>query len=133
MRYLTLEQVVRLSERESETPGLIRDRAMLESAVAQPRQSAGGADAYPDVFTKAAALMRSIAQNQPFMNGNKRTAFLAGYTFLALNGWFLEADDVSIVHLLIDVAIQHYDISQIAEHLKKWATPVPDLDDEDQR
>ncbi len=57
-------------------PGL-RDRGLLESAVAMPRASAGGEFAHPDVFAMAAAYAFHTAQNQPFVDGNKRTGLLA--------------------------------------------------------
>jgi death-on-curing protein len=49
-------------------------------------QSAFGEDAYPTIFLKAAALMQSLAENQSFIDGNKRIAWFAGKAFLALNG-----------------------------------------------
>ena len=67
-------------------PG-IRDPDGLEAAVYRPQR---GYD--PDLIAEAAALWESLSQNHPFIDGNKRTAFAAAYTFLAINGVVLTAD-----------------------------------------
>ena len=64
----------------------IRDLSALESAIAQPKMSAGGEDAYPTIEQKAAALCFSLAGNHPFVDGNKRIAHAAMEVFLLLNG-----------------------------------------------
>ena len=65
----------------------IRDRELLEAALFQPQT-----DYYADIIEEAAALWESLAQNHPFIDGNKRTAFAVMYTFLAINGTRLTAD-----------------------------------------
>jgi death-on-curing protein len=67
------------------SPG-IRDRGLLESDVAMPRASAGGEFAHLDLFAMAADYAFHIAQDQPFVDGNKRTGLLAAIVFLDLNG-----------------------------------------------
>ena len=64
----------------------IRDAGLLESAALRPQSTAFGADAYPDVFAKAAALLHSIVRNHPLVDGNKRLGWVAAKTFLILNG-----------------------------------------------
>lgn len=64
---------------------LVRDLGLLESALARPRASAFGEDAYPDLLTKAAALLESSARNHALIDGNKRLAWVAMRLFLALN------------------------------------------------
>ena len=66
-------------------PG-VADYGLLDSAVARPASTVFGLDAYPDLFTKAAALMQSIARNHALIDGNKRTAWAAAWTFLTVNG-----------------------------------------------
>jgi death-on-curing protein len=66
--------------------GELRDRGLLESAVARPFQSAFGEDAYPSIHEKAAALFHSLIANHPFSDGNKRTAVLALADFILANG-----------------------------------------------
>jgi death-on-curing protein len=65
----------------------VRDPGQLEAALYRPQTGF-----YTDLIEEAAALWESLAQNHPFIDGNKRTAFAATYTFLAINGWRLVAD-----------------------------------------
>ncbi len=67
------------------SPGL-RDRGMLESAVATPQTTVFGDLAHPTLAKMAAALAYSLAQNHPFVDGNKRAACTAALIFLELNG-----------------------------------------------
>jgi death-on-curing protein len=85
VRYLTLGEVVELHRRIVSLTGgatAVRDLPALESAVAQPRITAGGVEAYPTVGAKAAALGFSLIQNHPFVDGNKRVGHAAMATFL---------------------------------------------------
>jgi death-on-curing protein len=81
MRYLTASDVVEFIEAEV-GPELLADFGLLESAVLRPQTSVFGADAYPDIHTKAGALMHSLVRNHPFIDGNKRTAVLAVIVWL---------------------------------------------------
>ncbi|MCJ7584226.1 MAG: type II toxin-antitoxin system death-on-curing family toxin [Anaerolineales bacterium] len=69
----------------------VRDLAMLESAVARPQTTFGGKDLYPDLFTKVAALLDSLINDHPFVDGNKRTGITAAALFLRRNGYRLKA------------------------------------------
>ncbi len=69
----------------------IRDQGLLESALDRPRNLAAYGDS-PGIFDLAAAYCVGIVKNHPFIDGNKRTAFAAAYTFLAINGAQLTAD-----------------------------------------
>lgn len=73
-------------ERYGGSPG-VRDLGLLESALFRPQTGY-----YADLIEEAAALWESISQNHPFIDGNKRTAFAAAYTFLAINGARFSAD-----------------------------------------
>jgi death-on-curing protein len=87
----------------------IRDRGLLESAVAMPRASAGGKFAHEDLFAMAAAYAFHIAQNQPFVDGNKRTGLLAAVVFLDLNGIVI-ADSAGVLYdAMIAVAERRLD------------------------
>src|SRR5687767_14564148 len=94
MRYLALAELVELHRRLLEAtggaPGL-RDLAALESAVAQPKAAFAGADLYPILVEKAAALCFSLVENHPFVDGNKRLGHAAMETFLILNVAELDA------------------------------------------
>ena len=89
MIFLTLDQVLALQRiLIDETGGShgIRDKGAVESAVAQPQMSFGGADLYPTLIEKSAALCFSLIQNHPFIDGNKRIGLAAMAAFLRANG-----------------------------------------------
>lgn len=84
-RYLTPQQVLFIHARLIATTGGehgVRDVGLLASAVARPQATFDGADLYPDLSEKAAALMDSLTRNHPFVDGNKRTAIAAAALFL---------------------------------------------------
>lgn len=87
--YLTLQEVVELHNRViglyGGMPG-IRDRGRLESSLAQPMTAVFGSERFPTLPAKAAAYCFFIVRNHPFLDGNKRTGFLAGLHFLLVNG-----------------------------------------------
>ena len=88
--FLTVEEVVALHHEQIERYGGlggVRDKALLESAVAAPRSSFEGELLHESVFHAAAAYAFHLAQNQPFLDGNKRTALAAALVFLDLNGY----------------------------------------------
>ena len=70
----------------------VGDYGLLDAAVARPRATAFGVDAYPDLFSKAAALLQSLARNHALIDGNKRTAWASAWTYLYLNGIELPDD-----------------------------------------
>ncbi|NUT19800.1 MAG: death-on-curing protein [Hamadaea sp.] len=86
MDYLTVEDLVVLAETVLQRAPVIRDPGLLASAAARPSAVVFGQTAYPTLFGKAAALLLSISQNQALLDGNKRLAWAAAVTFLALNG-----------------------------------------------
>ena len=86
VEYLELEDVVALAAILFGDPPPIRDIGLLGSAVARPRTSAFGEDAYPDILTKAAALLQSIVNNHALIDGNKRLGWLSTAVFLEVNG-----------------------------------------------
>ena len=90
MRYLTAGEVVAINEAEI-GPDLLADFGLLESAVLRSQQTVFGQDAYPDINSKAAALLHSLVRNHPFIDGNKRTAVVALLVFYGLNGLWLDA------------------------------------------
>ena len=105
--YLTVEIVhsfhVRALKEHGGIAGL-RSEELLESAVFQPQQSAFGEDAYPTIASKAAAYGFFLAQNQPFLDGNKRTAAASLLAFLYLNGYALNQTDDQICEAFIGLA-----------------------------
>jgi death-on-curing protein len=121
-RYLTVEQALRIARAAVGGPVDVRDVGLLESAVHRPRASVLGQDAYSDLFTKAAALLHSLAGNHPLADGNKRLAWLATYVFLAKNGILLDADDDAAYGFVIAVADGTIDdVGEIAAALASFA------------
>jgi death-on-curing protein len=107
MRYLTLAEVLHIHEGVlAQAGGLfgIRDLSALESALSQPKASAGGADAYPSLVEKAAALCYSLCSNHPFVDGNKRVAHAAMEIFLLLNGREIVASVDEQERLMLGIA-----------------------------
>ena len=98
-----------------------RSPELFESAVYAPQASFGGEYLHADVFEQAAALLRSLAENQPLVDGNKRTAWLAAVTFIEINGWSVEASVDDALDLMVRLAEKHVDLPQIAEWLRQRA------------
>jgi death-on-curing protein len=103
-RYLTVEQTLRIARLAIGGPVDVRDIGMLEAAVRRPQASVLGHDAYPDLLTKAAALLHSLARNHALVDGNKRLAWLAIYVFCAKNGLELDPSDDDAYDLVVAVA-----------------------------
>jgi death-on-curing protein len=82
----------------------IRDEGLLESALAQPQVSFGGEYMHEDIFEMASAYGFHICKNHPFFDGNKRTALVAMYTFLYVNGYRLQADKKALYAVMVDIA-----------------------------
>jgi death-on-curing protein len=102
--YVTVDQALRIATRATGSPVEVRDLGLLHAALERPRASAFGADAYPELLTKAAALLHSLARNHPLVDGNKRLAWLATYVFCAKNGLELDPDDDAAYALVVAVA-----------------------------
>lgn len=105
--YLSVEQVLYVHEVQLQHYGGglgLRDRGPLEAAVARPAMTFGGEDLYPDVITKAAALMHSLVKNHPFVDGNKRVGAHSALIFLTMNGWDVITTDEEIVEITLGVA-----------------------------
>ena len=84
--YLTVEDLIVSAETVLQQAPVIRDPGLLAAAAARPSAVVFGQTAYPTLFGKAAALLFSICQNHALLDGNKRLAWAAAVTFLALNG-----------------------------------------------
>ena len=102
----------------------VRDAGLLSSALARPKNLAEYAQ--PSVFDLAAAYAAGIARNHPFVDGNKRTAFLAAYIFLALNGWELDAPEANAAAAVLELAAGKIDESQFSAWLKENSVKVPE-------
>lgn len=121
-RHLTVEQALRIARAAAGGPVEVRDVGLLESALHRPRATVLGQDAYPDLFTKAAALMHSLARYHALVDGNKRLAWLATFVFCAKNGVELRPDDDAAYDLVIAVASGALDeVEAIAVVLESFA------------
>jgi death on curing protein len=121
-RYLTVEQALRIARAAVGGPIEVRDVGLLESAIHRPRASVLGQDAYPDLVTKAGALLHSLAGNHPLVDGNKRLAWLATWVFIAKNGTVLDPDDDAAYDLVVNVAAGAIDdVDAIAAVLASFA------------
>ena len=119
VEFLDLDDLVDLAARVLGEPPAIRDVGLLGSAAARPQTSAFGADAYPDLWTKAAALLQSIVKNHPLVDGNKRLGWVATAVFLRLNGVPAEqADNDAIYEFVMSVAAGDDDVDAIATALR---------------
>jgi death-on-curing protein len=122
MIYLTAEQVLFIHARLiAETGGShgIRDLPRLESATARPQASFDGKELYPDIFQKAAALLDSLINNHPFVDGNKRAGIAAAALFLRANGLRLIAENIELEEFTLRVATDHPDIPSLADWLHR--------------
>lgn len=113
--YLTMADILAIHEDQVERYGGahgVRDPGALESALFRPQTGY-----YDDVIAEAAALWESLSQNHPFVDGNKRTAFAAVYTFLAINGFEFMADPEETYVFIIGLfESQSFDFA----HLEPW-------------
>ena len=119
--YLALEDVLALARRLGQAR--LRDVGLVASAIVRPQTSVLGEDAYPDLHTKAAAILHSLARNHAFVGGNKRVAWLSAGAFYWINGLLLDAPDDPAYDLVIAVATGDLDVPAIAATLAQWARP----------
>ncbi len=127
MKYLNPEQVLFIHARLiAETGGShgVRDLGMLESAVARPHSSFEGKDMYPDLFIKAAALLDSLINNHPFIDGNKRTGITAAALFLRIIGYKLIAEPSALETFTFDVVTTHPVLTELATWLRTHTTSI---------
>lgn len=96
---------------------------MLSSAIARPRQTVFGEDAYSTMWKKAAALYASISQNHAFHNGNKRTAFASMTQFLWLNGYQFHAGQKEAEDYTVSLVTEKPGIKGISSWIEKHTSP----------
>ena len=120
--YLDLDDLLEIAREAVDGDVVVGDYGLLESTLARPRASVFGQDAYSDVHLKAAALLHSLARNHALVDGNKRLAWTACRTFLAINGQWISAPEDERFDLVIRVATGAVpDLDKIAEHLRTWS------------
>ena len=120
VEYLDLDDLIYLAVQIPGDPPPIRDVGLLGSAAARPQTSVMGADAYPDLWQKAAALLQSLVENHPLVDGNKRLGWLATAVFLEIN-----EVDVTVIpndevyDLVMSVASGQSEIGDLASGLEE--------------
>jgi death on curing protein len=120
--HLELDDLLDIAREAVGANALVGDYGLLESALARPRASVFGQDAYPDLCLKAAALLQSLARNHALVDGNKRLAWTACRTFLAINGHWISAPEDDRFEFVIQVATGALpDLDKIAEQLRAWS------------
>ena len=124
MIFLTLAELLHIAERAMGQEPSVRDYGLLEAAAARPRATAYGAEAYPDLDTKAAALLHSLARSHALIDGNKRLALAATIAFYGVNGQRLTFTNDEAYDLIIDVATGKLDaVNEIAGRLSRATEP----------
>jgi len=107
-----------LIERYGGAPGL-RDAGALESALHRPQTGY-----YDTLVHEAAALLESLVQNHPFVDGNKRVAFAVVDVFLRINGYSITADSKAIYdHMIKLVEARAFDMEQLVPWLQEIVRP----------
>jgi death-on-curing protein len=97
-------------------PGM-RDEGLFSSAMARPQNRAAYGER-PDAADLAAAYAFGLARNHPFLDGNKRTAFVVMELFLNLNGWTLDADDAVCISMMLTLAAGKLSEEMLAKWLR---------------
>ena len=126
--YLTTDDVLTVNERFA-GPDQLRDFGLVDAAVTRPQASAFGADAFPTIHEKAAALLHALARSHPFITANKRTAWMATAMFYMVNGYHLSAEANEVIGVTVDAAEGLLGVADIAAVLKGWAQPFETPDE----
>lgn len=122
IEHLDFDDLLDIARAAVGAEAVVGDYGLLESALARPRASVFGQDAYPDLHLKAAALLHSLARNHALVDGNKRLAWTACRTFLAINGQWISASEDDRFEFVIRVATGGLpDLDKIAEQLRSWS------------
>jgi len=122
--FLNVEDVIEIHATQLEVyggPAGLRDRGLLESAVAQPQASFGGELAHGGLFEMAAAYLFHIVSNHPFVDGNKRTGVLAAVVFLDVNGISIDHPSEALYELTMGVAEGRIEKAAVAVELERIA------------
>ena len=127
IRFLAVEHVIAIHRRMVEEfggdPGL-RDRGLLESAVAMPAARIGGKFLHRGIAEKASAYLFHLCRNHAFLDGNKRTALASAEVFLLLNGYRFDASDEQLEELTVGVAGGTVAKDEVATFVRRHMAPT---------
>ena len=125
MILLTLDELMHVAERTIGSAVTVRDAGLLESAVARPRASVLGADAYPTLESKAAAFAHSVIRNHALVDGNKRLGLAALLVTLGVNGRRLSWSNEQAYDFIMDIAEGRLDdVAGIAARIAEGLQPL---------
>jgi len=110
-RFLTIDDALQVLDRFGFHA---RDAGLLASALARPATTVFGADAYPALESKAAAMLESLARNHALIDGNKRTAWTLTVLFLWINGYRHDMDTDTAFDLVLGVARGELELADAA-------------------
>ena len=123
--FLTIAEVLEIHRKQLDAHGGIhgiREQSLLESAVMTPQASFGGEYLHKDIYEMAAAYAFHIAENQPFLDGNKRTALVSALAFLDLNGCIILDPAGRLYGMLIGISAHSADKYDLADLLRSLPT-----------
>ena len=126
--WLTRRVVASIHQRQIQRHGGghgTRDEGLLESALARPQNLEGYGE--PTVFDLAASYAYGLARNHPFVDGNKRTSFVASALFLRMNGQQLNAKPAEAAVVFIRLAAGEFPEAELSEWFRRNASP-PDVE-----
>lgn len=126
MIYLSYAELLYVAERAMGESPAVRDAGLLEAAAARPQTTVLGADAYPSLEEKAAALTHSLVRNHALVDGNKRLGLAGLIAFLGVNGRRLTLSNDEAYELIMAVAAGQLDeVAAIAERIRAAIEPRP--------
>jgi|SRR5690625_18232 len=123
MRYLTEDEIIEINHfviekySPAEPVGLVQPK-VLNMIVENPKQDVFGKELYPTLIEKSANIYKNLVQKHIFINGNKRTAFLAMKTFLAFNGYALKVGTDEAVDFTVKIAKKSLQDKEISEWIE---------------
>jgi death-on-curing protein len=118
--YLDLKDLIYLARALFGDPPPIRDHGLLGAAAGRVAVTVSGEDAYPDIWTKAAALLQSIVKSHPLVDGNKRLGWLGAAAFLEINGVAITAaPNDGVYSLVMEVAAGRQSVEEIAARFRR--------------
>ena len=118
--YLDLDDALHVVERLGFH---VRDAGLLASALARPATTVGGSEAYPELETKAAALLESLARNHPLIDGNKRLSWTLSVLFCWINGFAHDFSTDEAFDLVLGVAQGTIEIADAATRIRPHLVP----------
>jgi len=125
--FLTLTEVMAIHQNQIDNYGGslgVRDKGMLEAAMAQPESSFAGSYLHPDIYSMAGAYLYHIAMNHPFVDGNKRVATVSALVFLEFNDYELDVNEGLLEETVLQVASSKLSKDELIEFFRAYTKVV---------